>query len=383
MNKIDIAEIRRGINPDKIASDAVYGCYVNEQREIITTFRKSLMTMPEDECAKYMALYKKVLSGTPGKNIIEIGFTPDAVMDGEEHKLLMAMRNTALKVEQSLDNFYDRVIRSLQIEGRYVILLLHNSIDVKPKFRDDTTMEDTSEDMFSYFLCAICPVKESKSVLSYSTRDQSFCESDREYVIAAPEVGFMFPAYEDGGANIYSVPYYTKDAAESHEELIDALFGAPAPMPAAEQKETFEAMLSDTLGEDCSLEVVQTVHEHLRNVIEEKKQEKSPEVPTVNKKELGMVLASCGVSEEHMKAFEERYDEEFGAVSDLCATNITAPSKFEVHTPDVVVKVNPERSDLVETRVIDGFRYILIRADDGVEVNGVSISMGALGEDMD
>ena len=45
------------------------------------------------------------------------------------------------------------------------------------------------------------------------------------------------------------------------------------------------------------------------------------------------------------------------------------------NTPDVVVQVNPERSDLIETRVIDGFRYILIRAEEGVEVNGVNIAI--------
>ena len=47
--------------------------------------------------------------------------------------------------------------------------------------------------------------------------------------------------------------------------------------------------------------------------------------------------------------------------------------QLEVKTPDVTIKVNPERSDLVETRVIDGARYILIRAEEGVEVNGVQI----------
>ena len=47
--------------------------------------------------------------------------------------------------------------------------------------------------------------------------------------------------------------------------------------------------------------------------------------------------------------------------------------KFEVTTPDVTIRVNPACSDLIETRVIDGVRYILIRADDGVAVNGVPI----------
>lgn len=383
MNKSELSEIRRRIHPEKPATDTVYGCYVNEEGAVITTFQRSLMSMPTEECDKYLALLRKVISGMPGKNLLEVTFRPDQVMEGEEHRLLMAMNNTGLKVEQSLDTFYRKVIDSYNTEERYLILLMHDNYDVPRKFRDDTAAEDASDTMFGYFLCAVCPVKEAKSNLTYSTDHQCFIENDRQYVVTPPELGFMFPSYEDGGANIYSLQYYTKDAAETHTEFVDGVFGGMAPMPAPEQKEAFDAMLSDTLEEDCSLEVVQSVHEHLRNVIEEKKLEKSPEIPVVTKKELGMVLASCGVAQEHVKAFEERYDEEFGPAADISAVNIAAPRSFEVHMPDVVVKVNPERSDLVETRIIDGARYILIRADEGVEVNGVSISSEVLGEDIE
>ena len=94
------------------------------------------------------------------------------------------------------------------------------------------------------------------------------------------------------------------------------------------------------------------------------------------------MLQECGVSEERVAAFEARYDEEFGA-ADLRVQNIVDVKKFELRTPDVVVKVNPERSDLIQTRTIDGSRYILIRADEGVEVNGVNISISDLGEDIE
>ena len=49
---------------------------------------------------------------------------------------------------------------------------------------------------------------------------------------------------------------------------------------------------------------------------------------------------------------------------------------FEVKTPDVSIKVAPDRSDLIETRVIGGIKYILINAEENVEVNGVSIRIG-------
>lgn len=382
MNKVDIAEIRRRMNPEKNSIDCIRGCYVDEKGEIISMFTHSLLTLPQEEAEKYLALFRKTLSGLPGKNLVEIAFRPDQVMEGEEHKLLTAMNNTALKVDQAVEKFFYKVIEALQFEGNYLILLMHDNYDIPFRAKDEFKVDVVSEDMFQYILCAVCPVKMTKPALSYCPDDKAFHDRDLEWIVSAPDMGFMFPAFEDGGANIYNALYYTRDAAENHDEFIAAVFDGKAPMPAAAQKEVFEALLSDTLEEECNLEVVQTVHEQIREMIEDRKLEKSPEVPTVSKKEVGAMLKTCGVSEEHVQAFEERYDEEFGPAMDLSAQNIVNVKQFELRTPDVMIKVNPERSDLVQTRMIDGSRYILIRADEGVEVNGVNISIGDLGEDV-
>ena len=55
------------------------------------------------------------------------------------------------------------------------------------------------------------------------------------------------------------------------------------------------------------------------------------------------------------------------------ASNIANTRKFEVKTPDVIVQVNPARSDLVDTRIIDGRRCIVIEINDAVEVNGIPV----------
>ena len=192
----------------------------------------------------------------------------------------------------------------------------------------------------------------------------------------------MFPCFDERAANIYSALYFTRDADEMHEGFIDAVFHCDAPVPAARQRERFQAVLEDALDEELSFDVAQTVHEKLRDMIETHAQEKIPEPLEVSRREIGGMLQACGVPEEKLEAFEARYDAEFGQGTPLRAANIAEPKRFELRTPDVVVKVNPERSDLIETRVIDGLRYILIRADEGVEVNGVNISIaGAAQED--
>lgn len=383
MNRQDISEIRRRLNPDKNNIDVIRGCYVDEKGEIISAFSHSLLTLPTEEAEKYLAIFRRTLSGLPGKNLTEISFRPDQVMEGEEHRLLTAMNHTALKVDQAVEKFFEKIITTLNLEGNYLILLMHDSYDVPFKARDEYKADQVSEDVFQYILCAVCPVKLTRPALCYCPDDRGFHDRELDWVVAGPELGFLFPAFEDRAANIYSTLYFTRDSAENHEEFVSAVFGSQAPMPAAEQKEVFDSLLGDALGDDCSLEVVQTVHEQLRDRIEEHKADRSAEPLTISKREVRGMLESCGVSAEHVAAFEDKYDEEFGPAVDLSPQNIVNPRQFELRTPDVMIRVNPERSDLVQTRIIEGSRYILIRADEGVEVNGVNISIEDLGEDLD
>ena len=87
------------------------------------------------------------------------------------------------------------------------------------------------------------------------------------------------------------------------------------------------------------------------------------------------VLTACGVPEERVAAFGAQFDEAFGAGAVLCPDAVVDTGKFELKTPDVTIRVNPERTDLIETRVLDGVKYILVRAGDGVEVNGIGVKI--------
>ena len=123
------------------------------------------------------------------------------------------------------------------------------------------------------------------------------------------------------------------------------------------------------------MEVVQSVHEQLCEQIAEQKHDKEAPPLKVSAPQIRQALEVCGVPEERVTAFEQRYQEQFGNGMDVTAVNVMDPKQFEVRTPSVVIKVDPDRRDLVETRVINGSRYILIRADEGVEVNGVTVSI--------
>ncbi len=376
MNEKEIGELRRRQRRDRSNITAIYGCYVNDNKEIITQFRQSTGIMPENESDKYFALLRRVFSGGIGKNLIDITFKTSQVASSPEHALLMELRKSGLKDEEKLQELYQKIIDNIQLEGSYVILLGCDSYDVPFKSKDDAMQKDASEENFTYLVCAICPVKQTKANLHYVPEEKLFHDGAIQNLVSAPALGFLFPAFDSRSTNIYNALLYTRDIKAGQEQLIEALFNTPVPKPAAEQKKSFEALLSTCLGEECSLDVVQTVHDQLSQRIELHKESKVPEPLLITKEDVKEVLASCGVSEEHMAKFSVDYDEAFGFEAELHPKNIIDNKHFEVKTPDVVIKVDPTRADLVETRIIGGVKYILICADENVEVNGVNIHIG-------
>ena len=375
MTEKEIGEIRRHTRRDRINMTAIYGCFVNDNREIISKFRLSTGMMPENEGDKYFAALKRNLSGTLGKNLIDITFRTQQVADSPEHKLLMTLRDSQLKDEEALDTFYQKIVDSVVMDTAYLILIGCDAYDVPFKAKDDSVQADNSGETYRYILCGVCPVKQSKPVLEYKAQQKEFHDSAITQQMSAPVLGFLFPAFDNRSTNIYNALLYSKDAGNNHESFVTALFHTQPAMAAKDQKRSFEALLGSALNDECSLDVVQAVHSEIGQMIQMHKESKVEEPLMLSKESVKAVLASSGISEEKQAKFSVDYDETFGYEAQLHPRNVIDQKQFEIKTPDVTIKVNPERSDLIETRVIGGVKYILICADESVEVNGVSINI--------
>ena len=376
MNQKELNEIRRRLAPNKNSIVKIYGCYVNSGKKIVSYLDESLGFMSELELTEYMGLFKKALSGGLGKNLMDIVFSTAQVQDSEEHRLLTSLRSSKLGDAEAREQFYQKVIQSLDIEdSNYLILLACDAYDVPYRGKDDEVQADGSDTVFTYIVCAVCPVRDGKPELGYFSGENEFHGYATNQVVAPPELGFLFPAFDGRAANIYNALFYSKDTAQIHQEFIDAVFRTESPMSADEQKETFRNVLTDALEDGCSYDVIQTVHEQIRERIEQHKESKDPEPLDITAHEVGEILQCSGIPEKQVQLFQEKCSEAFGDGAALNPRNIIDSGKFELVTSQVKISVDPEYSYLVETRTIDGKKYILIPADEGVEVNGVGVKI--------
>ncbi len=376
MNTREVSELRRHIRRDRTNMTTLYGCYVNENKEIICQFSRSTALMSENEAEKYFGILKRSLSGTLGKNLIDICFQTAQVANSPEHKMLMELRATELKDEGLLHAFYQKVIDTVSLKENYLILLGCDRYDVPFRGNDGENDSGRSDESFQFLLCAVCPVKQTQPKLQYLAEDKLFHDGGISNVVSAPELGFLFPAFDGRATNIYNALYYTHSPKESHNAFVDAVFHTPIPEPAHAQKQTFESLLSRTLEEECSLEVVQSVHDALRERIALHREARSPEALTVSKDEMKAVLTASGVCEAHAAKFGIEFESAFGLDAQVHPKNIIDDRRFEIVTPDVSIKIAPDKADLIETRIIGGVKYILVPAEESVEVNGVAIQIG-------
>lgn len=373
MNEKEVGELRRRLKPEKNAITHVRGCYVNENREIISQFDQSLGLMSQTETEMILNTLRKTLSGGVGKNLTDLSFATGQVVDSDEHRLLMALRDSSLADEAAVQALFQKTIDTVELEGNYLILLARDGYDVPYRSGDGEKQEDAGSESYTYVLCAVCPVKMTKPALSYRANENRFGHLPIDWVVGAPELGFLFPAFTDRSTDLYGALYYCRDMADNHQAFVDALFRVEPPMPVEAQRETFQEILSGSLEQTCSLEVVQGVQGKLRGLIAAHKESKEPEPLVVDQQMMKRMLSACGVAAEQTETFEARYAATFGSGRSVSPQNLVDTKQTEIKTPDVTIRVSPDREDLVETRIIDGRKYILIRADEGVEVNGVDI----------
>lgn len=373
MTEKELREIKRRFRPERSNVGKIVGCFVNGGGVIVSKISQSLGLGESVLNEKLLGVMKRSLSGTLGTNLTDISFSTKQVLESEEHKLLMGLVKSGLSDEGLLDEFYSRVTESLKLDGNYVILLANDVYDV-PSFSKDGE-EGESYEQFSYIICSICPVKNMNEALTFRETDSLLQVFSPTSILSPVELGFMFPTFDERRTNIYNALYYTRSLTVNYPDFSKRIFDAEAKMPPAAQRSAFSECLSEALGEECSLEVVRSVHAQVAEMVEAKKETRDPEPLVITKATVRSMLECCGVDEEKIERVGESMDESFGKNAMLSPKNIVSEKRFEIEAPDVKIKIDPEHRDLISTQTIGNTRYVMIRVEGDITVNGISIKI--------
>lgn len=344
MRKKDILELKKRFKKDHCTFTKMCGCYVNGEKNILLKFRETFLNLEEDDYFKYLEIAKKVLSGTIENNILELNFELNEEHVNEKQLEFMKLKNSQLKDDLLLDDFYNSIINNYDYEGNFLILIFHDAYDIITKTKDNAKL-DESEEVYEYILCAICPVELSKAGLRYFEEENSIKSRTRDWVVEAPSNGFVFPAFINRTTDVNSIMYYTKNAKDTHPELMENVLGCPSKQTNTEKKETFNDILRDALGPDekKSDHFFMEIQESLNNKIEEHNiiHEYSETPIFLTDEVIQDILNESGVPDEITTKIEKSYAESFGdtpPVADILIDNKALAAKAQKKKEEMLEK---------------------------------------------
>ena len=415
MTKKDVLELKRRFKKSECTFTRLCGCYVNGEKEIVLNIGETFLNLEEEEFYKYLDIAKKTLSGTVGNNLLELNFPLEEEEPGGKQQFLMGLRESGLKNEGLLESFYQHIIDTYDYAGNYLILIFHDAYDVMRKTSDNNKL-DESEEVYEYLLCAICPVTLSKPALGYLESENRIGPRIRDWVVGAPENGFVFPAFTDRSTDIHSIMYYTRNPKDPHPEFMELGLGCDPKPTATEQKETFKCIINNAIApiEQEEGHYFMEIQENLNSLIEEKEaiDDNSCEPLLLTSHTIQEVLVESGIPEDVTSVIERSYTEEFGDTpphvehlidSKALAANVhrkrekelvqqvqtlqqkleetqqddtppvTLPEKELTEDYDVILNVKPEKVDQISSQIIDGKKCLVIPIDENehAAVNGI------------
>lgn len=352
----------------------IYGCYVTSGGEIISTFDINTGTLSENSVLRYFELFKKTLSGGLGKKILKVDFPTMTVANKEgAYGVLDKLRESDLRDEDARMELYQEIISQAAIETNYLITMAAETFDI-PRKRSDG--DEYSEDSFHYFICAICPVKQSKEELCYQEGDKTFLNTSAGQSADAPIAGFMFPALDGFATNLYSATFYSKKGDSTINGILETVMGVTAPKSELEQKEAFGGILHENLGDDFDLSMMSRIREKIAEQQEAAKMNEGSDEPlTLNCTDVKNLLLECGAEPDAARSAEESFKMEFGDEGAVTPDAVLDMKKCTIKTDAATISFKQEDAALVSTRVIGGVKYILIRADEGMEMNGIALNI--------
>ena len=357
MNKKEINEIKKIYTPANCTLTRIASCYVDAEKNKRAELKEAFLSLPEDEAFKYFNIFRGALSGMVAKNLINIDSPSD---------YLLQLRDSQLKDDSLIEEFYNKVIESYDYNENYYIVLVHGIYDVPGRSSDGMDMYDASDFVYEFIQCAICPVKLTKGALSYNTDKNAVEARKRDWIVEAPDTGFLYPAFNDRQTDIHAALFYNKNPKYDLENLINKVLGTMAPMAANDEKGVFNNIAEEVLADNCTFKNVRGIYED----IVEKVEESEDGIVKLDLYQIKKLLEDNGGDQEKLSELEAL---DYKSFYELSATNVVNAKCFEVKTEGLEIKVKPDFTQRVECRMIDGRPCVVMAVGDHLEVNGITV----------
>ncbi|WP_251206202.1 DUF4317 family protein [Acetatifactor aquisgranensis] len=201
IDREDMLEITRRMTVSRNCFGRIAGAYMDEEGYVDGTFNTHFLKLTAAERTRNLKIAKAIPFSDTNVELKNFRFHPGDRKPGSIWQLLMALRECELKNDALLLNLYEYLGERYQPGFPYCIYVFQGNYDVPVK-RSDKAEQWESEEVYSFLVCAVCPVSG-------------------DYEAGMPDWGFLFPAFSNRSTDVEGINIYSP---EGRQEELAGLF---------------------------------------------------------------------------------------------------------------------------------------------------------------
>ncbi|MGM7703471.1 DUF4317 domain-containing protein [Pseudalkalibacillus sp. Hm43] len=387
MNKKDIAGLRRQLKVDNdlLKISDIFNVYIMKETTDIYHYQSQPFEMLDrDQQELFIKNFKKLLTGQLNEKLFELKFKRESESQLILHKGLLSngvedwMNQMLLMTEKMLkDNPYEKDVVITFIKAEYL----------KPmKKRNDEAEESERDSVYShpFILCSINNTQESKKELVFDYVEKEFkynIDVDSVIDLDTPMTGFLFPCFSGGASDVNHVLYSSKKANEPDHRFIDEVLNSEHTITAKEDKEVFEEVMRDVMGDQLNPSTLANVYREINTMVEENEEDEEPKLDYKNVERVFKQSGGEQVDSEKVKAAFERITD--NESYELKASSVVPKYKsksIKIQTKVANISISPQDLEFVRQVNYKGKRCIMIEIEEDAEIEGFKMLPEAFGE---
>lgn len=378
MNKKDIANIRKQFKLDNHLMNIheIFNVYVQkESGEIYHHVSQPFQMLEQETQELFLANFKKVLTGHLDAKLFELKFMRD-VEDSTQMFLFEGLQ------EETTDDWKEymlEIVTKMFANTVYpfdtVVTFIRGEYRKPTRKRDQESEEGGDDEVYSnrFILCSLNKTDQPKKALMFDYVEKEFKSHnffDPIINLDSPLSGFLFPAFNDNAADVNHILYCAGKPNQPDERFIEEVLNCEGIITAQEDKDTFDFILKEVIGDQVDSQVISNVYEEIDKLVQENLENEESEIPTLDHKDIERILTVSGVENvetakvEH--AFKAIIDDE---KHEIKASNVV-PKTIKIETRVADVTINPKDLKYVKYITYQGKRCLLLEVDEEVVVEG-------------
>lgn len=383
MNKKELSGLRKEFKLDtyKLNINEIYNVYLKKDNGVVVHQELQHFEKLDEEMKElYLKNFKKVLTGAFDTKLFELRFQ-NTDYENSTQSILYNMNNSdsSEAMSEEGNKIIEKLIQAYNYDTDVVVTFIKAEymMNFNKKGAEYDEAGDDIVQAFRFLLCSINKIDQPKRALRFDFKQREFnisSPNDGVVNLTAPLSGFMFPTISYGEGDVNGVLFNNGKSKEPNGTFIEGVLNCEVRMDAETERETFQTILQNAIGDTIKPEMMQDIYERI-NEVAAACDEESGEVPVVNIDHVKGILENIGVGS--TSELELAFDTYVGQQYDFKVQNILPDfnsKSIKITSDNANIMLTPK--DLSSIRQIKdkkGKKCLLIELTDDVVIEGFKL----------